>query len=945
MSDLTAYPILAPQATITYVVTRVQTSDGTTRAAGAIPMAKGQLTPAMVAARKPKFTLDIGAGQVEFAAFVKGLGRWDDDSYRSMYVELELGATAIPVYVSGTPASMLPGVITFATVRTPADLAKQFHTTATGFCDASGNPPIAWLNNSAGIDQMGKTNAVIASTDANYLSHCGVVGYLATETESEALANGQGANALRHKQRFDTFMVTKHYSDAAVGFRSYNIAKGAPYNSAATDGGEAWRAGFPHPPAYYTLRQKLGESSPGGGQNSGFAYYDRAQAHMMQYFRTGELNYYFQGLSMGWAYRWKLQWEYGDLFGLGNEPGIATQSSLFNTQPEQIGLQYFLNGDPEALTAAEGLANKYSSDTTIGNVTAYNSEARPMAREIMHRLWAWLVTRPSNVAYPEGNTAGVNGVESQSWSTLLDDTVTRVCSGTAFNNVPGGGSSGVPAPGWQNYWQSSVPELSMAADHQGVSVDAIGVNNFMQPMVDYALIKIFELYSTNGTQRTLIYNTVLANCNYLYPGEWEGYPFGSPFKPAADPLQYPCFRNEFLYNGPVKTIPEASSVDVLDILALYPTPFAWLGKRNGGVYRSIAERILNYCVGSDNVSWDGVTTPSTGFQKTSAENYHTSLYAWGFVQQSAAALAIPSDVTASIRLTGGTSFVGSPGSVRSVTGLAQTAQRFGLSGKAYTARSNAPAVATVSIVGGTGVATITMVGSGTTQVYITADGIDSPPITVGVTTPQYRQDFASLVVDPLLSVVIAGPNGWTASAATGALVIGGSDPSFSFLNTVLVKTPYISLDVAGVSGAVIKITSRTNDPRGAIQLIDAAGKGFGASIVVAQQQIGTSVDDFNTTIVNNIAWPGATSWMRFAKSGANFTFEDSPDGIIWTLRSTQALPAGMNTNACRLVIGVGQGSVGSGISLTVDNIDIAGQVTTGVTSAGLRWRRNKHRRS
>src|SRR4051812_34094431 len=75
------------QSSIALITQRRDGQVGAMRSAGGIPLQKGRLTPGNIGDRK--FHVIING--VEQAIYAKGLGRYDDDSYRSLYVEFAFG--------------------------------------------------------------------------------------------------------------------------------------------------------------------------------------------------------------------------------------------------------------------------------------------------------------------------------------------------------------------------------------------------------------------------------------------------------------------------------------------------------------------------------------------------------------------------------------------------------------------------------------------------------------------------------------------------------------------------------------------------------------------------------------------------------------------------------------------------------------------------------------
>lgn len=896
---------------------------GATVSGGGVLLQKGRLFPATLA---PDANHNIASatwrltmnGVEQAVSYFEGGGQYDDGSYRSVYLEFSMGVDTSVAKV---------GTLTFNTSRTVAWTggARVYTDLLVG-----GQIPVAWLDD---ITLAGSPLSLFGASDGTYTSKCGAAGIWATDAEAVAQF---GADATKYFARFDEFMAgltgTRSKWNGATNnywskFNRNDGVNGSPFTSA--DGIDHTGHWTTEPPLQYaTLIKALGHAPTFGPSPFFPQFHDPGWSNFVRYMMTGNFEYLYRANCYAWWHRlsfteraiespsgsgsWiRLKVDGSRGFGSGIVPALQSMEGIYGAYLSTMFDGY------RALIAdfCTSFATDLAPFGLSGSATAgQTSEPRAAAKVGLATLCAKNASRPFGEAAPKAEPSA--GYYKAKLLVMCDRHAPPI--GYVGPDLQIHHNS-APGPWIRKYYQTIEGPM-----YDTTTVAKVGYDLFLTVFCLDWIQKLHDdmaLWTVpDVTRMTNIEDISNDVCNFMYDGEYEGDPEINPTAPVPG-ITAPAFRVGFA--GMID--PSVYSTQSIDLTNYFTPLFAWDSRRGSGSRRAIANRLFHDSLGDDN--YDGANSPYylSSIHKQASEQTHLGLRTFAELLVAPAPTAIPSDTTDSIRVTGGMSFTGTAGSINAVTALAQTRIRYALPGKVYSARSLNTAVATVSINSSTGVASITKVAPGVTQVYLTADGVDSAPITISVTAPQYVQDFSSGVVDPALTVTIVGD--WTATVVGGGLRIGGDDPGFTFSKTVVVKTPVVSLDLAGVAGAVIKITSRTNDPRGMISMVDATGKGFGVQITPSYEAIGSYVDAFNSTIDAQLPWPGATSWLRFVKNGGNYEISDSVDGSSWNLIRTSAIPAGMDTAHCRMSIGVGMGSVGSGVYLFIDDINIAGGLT------------------
>jgi hypothetical protein len=860
----------ASTRSVAVVVKRMDSNSGTAVAAGGIPVARGVVTDALLASKKIQLVLDLGAGLVEQAIFCTGLGRYADGSYRTVYIEVDPGVNL---------AVQRTGELRIGTLRTTTDRARTY----SGFRNGSNLPTVG--TNAAAIPLLGMPTAVCLASDPAYICSTGAFGRLVPKTTQLGLSR-VAAQVSTYWSRFDTWLRDFHWDGAASDATLLRHTGNA--NLSGTDltnvsnvednfnTNYQWSADPARPPAYYNWRTAIGISGFAGGQN----YYDAAQIFFQAWAQTGNLEYFRRACVIGWANAYYYRYVYNVTNSNTNPDTVAitpwsAQAGAY--QPEGWGLHYLLTGDPDSLEGLQGTALREVGHTGLGSWTDYWGEPRPMARIALARLWAWKCSRP--------------GAELADWAATLEDAITRITTGTAWNHDGAG----------KYYWngQSTV-------DCQPNTENANGANMFMQPICCDALTKIYDSFETlSAPNRTLVLDRVQKWLDWVYPNQYIGNPslvsgWGgtTPSFPYEVSTCYPSVAGW----GPTP-----------DLSNLYPTVFAWYAKVSGnGVYRSIAERIFQYGVGT---AVDGVDGPFLSGQKQSREQYALNFPTFEAFTNGPAITTIPSDAIASIVVTPSVAS-GSPTLQAQLTATARMSNGLPVS-TTYTWASTNEAVATVNSNG-----LVTFVAEGTAGITASSGGVTSNACTITVAQVQFRDDFSTLTVEANNWDVVSANNGGTYSAATGALVLTAPSGVSSLVRLRMKNA--CDLVLADADGVEVQVVSATHNFT--LLLTDAAGNGYGFDENGGTLGFGLVSGGTYTGNQSQISYNSSTQQKFRFRTNNTSLFYESHNGSTWTTHRTIALTGGVTHTAMKLALSTTNGGSSPARVATFDNVVFGGLV-------------------
>lgn len=652
-----------------YTPPTVTPAASVTTASGGIPLAKGALTTAMLVAKTIAVWVDDGGGLVEKPAYVRGIGRYSDGSYRSVYFKVNVG-TALPAYLRaeytgetgkefGTlrsaptyPTYGFRAQVRFGVARTTTDLTTPDWHATHGFTDPTSHlPPQLWLED---VRVRGFTPGVIAATDPNYLTKCGAFGYFATRAESENVSLvGSTFAAIQTQYRFNfdeivrdsryngvnqlsvspfSFSAAFNSCNRTVRCQHYDV--GGNMVSEYFDGPSSWLPANPGgafspsnpnrdergttpeptwsaetPPQYGMLRDLCGsmvQSGPYEQQN-----YDPSMYLYIPYLMTGDLAYYQRAANHAWEYAWWARW-YAS-FGTNVVPW--TSGPDYSHQPEGIHYHALLTAEPLSMQFSQAYAQTTASLSDFADTGSSTAEGRPMARRLQGLMWAQLVTRPTGDSGIASSVA--LNVEAIDYASQVVAKLTK-----AFDT----GTSWLPcditvsgiANAWCQIWGTG----------------AKFVNTYMQTMVCDAGMKALERHDELSTDlQNKIRTRVKTNGDFLM-GLMEFDVYDNPFIPwngAPGFYRHGNWKNFFdSGDGPTNDFRAADwrryATGGVELNQFYAPLYFWLDWQYAdGSYTKFGEYVFE--LGTGNGELDAITGPYIAAQmsKSQGEEY---TYGW-----------------------------------------------------------------------------------------------------------------------------------------------------------------------------------------------------------------------------------------------------------------------------------------------------------------------------
>lgn len=572
-----------------------ETTSGEVLVSNGVPLQPGAYTLADAQTGKGR----IAVGGVEREAYIVGIGRHPDGSYRSALVQFLADPDSEPVAVLD-----LAGVPT----------TSRAYTTVAFFDATTGLPPDRVLNDPR---KAGQPAACALPTDPAYLMATNIAGPgLCTVAEAAALplvptgrTKETGAYADICDQRFDYYQRDYHLAglnggsatSSLAGVNIANYPDPSPYFDPSFFTPEPQPSGWTgdEPPAYGVWRARLGQPT---SLQSHFAAYGGGLTFFQRWARTGDIAYWRLGCAIIWSQVYFERWSYS---------GTSLQRNLAYLGYVSMDLAgtssyYLTTGDPEGLdllirpngAGAQGWAFQsyvtYNSGATpryTQYADFYSSlgEARPVGRELMARLEAWRCTRPGAENHPlcsETKYVNPGWFVGQDMEVCVDDAVTRILTGTAR----------CPDGVWRDKL-SSAPVSTPGVYCNTDPASARATNTFMEPLVLHALVAAYEDGPSTLASRADIPGAVKQCIDTLISTYWDI---------SRTAGWEPAFRNWFSsdYNG----YPRSCSVDAtwdesVPLTGMYPFAWAWYAYRSGdATYADRARQLLAAATGEGAVN-------------------------------------------------------------------------------------------------------------------------------------------------------------------------------------------------------------------------------------------------------------------------------------------------------------------------------------------------------
>jgi hypothetical protein len=416
---------------IEFMTHRLLDGSGLTQVSSGIPLVEGQVTPATIGG------VSVVVDGVEQSAYVEGMGRFQDQSYRSLLVQFPYSLA------SGHPVA---GSVVFGTTPTQPRRAKvpvtQLDMTVE---DVNGRATARRLPLRGMSDpkRLGWPDGV-AMPSAAWLRHTKVFWDVVPEAEVTSYfagvqypdpANGTMMSTATQAQKFNdmwwTWMFEFDYTTSSGAFGAQTVENYANPNRYSGTQPSDW-LGI-EPPEFYDWRGNFYEpvSFPS------FNYYDMVMLCFQRFAMTGDVRVFQMACAYGWTYA------YTTWIG---RPRAVTGGTRLNGHdmvqekqylPEGMGMAYLMTGDPmfldmlqetsgiknsgqpdERFTSAGGFAYRFRSASTLAMANEYQGEGRPIARILSGRHWAWRCTRPA------AETASPSR-ETFNWAAAIEDGVNR----------------------------------------------------------------------------------------------------------------------------------------------------------------------------------------------------------------------------------------------------------------------------------------------------------------------------------------------------------------------------------------------------------------------------------------------------------------------------------------------------------------------------------------
>lgn len=920
------------QTSIALTTQRLDGIAGAATSAGGIPLQKGRLYPGGLAPSDnynvTKKTFKVVINGVEQAIFAQGLGRYDDGSYRSLYLEFAFGSD---VTVAKT------GTLTFNTTRTTTDIAATVLDATWGFSDPVTHLPVGgttatgWMKNPANI---GRNSVVVAPSDPLYLAplfHVLPRTLVGTTANSDWTAQGTevmaptfgtktfAQQATTFGSNFDTYLKTGGFSmwDKVDGyaFTQGTILNATFYGSvdctnAAADPGAAGT------PTYFNWRQQMGSSHEAG---LNFQYYDNGLIHFDMWAATGDLEFYKRACAYTWCYRYYKRW-LTDTGAISPFPDGAT-SKIHESCPEGMARHYLLTGDPESLYGIQAQAARVDT-TAIAKDDFYMGEPRPIGRGLAIIRCAWEASTSAN--------------ESQSWQTALNTVLDRICvSGTSrYAATNALGRTGLT-------FRDAPVNFLGGVQYCGGAGSNTFVTPFQHTIIMDALWRAYYRASLTETQRSLIRTTMIQMADALYPDYFRGdnelyvTPRVACFIDADGSLNYPGVVNilpcqmlsNYLLAGGTGISPYVDSAN------MFPSAYAAAAKLaflhgdtvRAGEYRALAERFFVAAVGTTaggelGPNLDGGTSSS---YKARKEQYCFAQTLFYHLATGPAKGSLASDVTVYMTVSP-TTANGPPLGTTTITARPRNRTHFP-NGRPVTWSTSNALIATVDATG-----LVTYVAAGNCNITATADGL-AASCAVTVAAAQLIEDWSSLSIRSTIWDALTNKSGTgAASAATGKLIVSttsGGAGNIEVVNPGSSVNRY-SLTTANAltSGFVADIQSMTAPANVLFAIQDSTGVGFAfrnsasGTLDLGRLTAGAGTINSRFTVSASTTYsPTNHRYLRFKYDGsANLMLEASANNASWTTLTTLANSGPMTVTAVGICFAINSGS--SDNSMTIGTV-------------------------
>jgi subtilisin family serine protease len=211
--------------------------------------------------------------------------------------------------------------------------------------------------------------------------------------------------------------------------------------------------------------------------------------------------------------------------------------------------------------------------------------------------------------------------------------------------------------------------------------------------------------------------------------------------------------------------------------------------------------------------------------------------------------------------------------------------------------SATPAQVQSALVGAATTGTVQSIASGTPNLLLySAAPAPTPAPSPAPTGTQLSEDWSSGVASSRWVSARSGTG--ILAAGSGTLSIGSQGIGSAIVTLTTVSS--YSLDAAADAGVVVEVLNSPNPLQHRITLFDANGNGFGIYMSNSYLMSGPVVG--STLQTGNWAASVMPAFVRFRTSTGRYFVETSSDGLSWTVRRTDALPAGTATTSMKLRI-------------------------------------------